>query len=86
MNGMSLTAGHTKRAHLSIQRIQFQIHGTGQCKRYSYTVQYGTVGENSNVYIGHDDVVEMSLFLVRKEQVGHPNPASFGQSQIFKTA
>lgn len=30
-----LTAGHSKRAYLSIEGIELQIHGTRQRKRYS---------------------------------------------------
>ena len=36
-------------------------------------VQYGTVGGNPHVDVGHDDVVFVAFPFVREEQIGHPH-------------
>lgn len=36
------------------------------------TVEYFAVGEDSDVNVGHDNVVKMSFTLVGKEQIWHP--------------
>lgn len=48
--------------------------------RYSpYAIKNRAIRVNSYVYVGHDDVVEVTLFLVREEQIRHPDAISFRQ-------
>lgn len=48
--------------------------------RYSpYAIKNRAIRENSYVYVGHNDVVEVTLFLVREEQIRHPDAISFRQ-------
>jgi hypothetical protein len=49
-----------------------------------YAVENGAVRKDAYVYVGHDDVVEMTLLLVGEEQIRHPDAISLRQSQVFQ--
>ena len=49
-------------------------------------VEDGAIGEDTNVDIGYDYVVEMSFTFIREEQIGHPNFARVRKSQVFNLA
>lgn len=46
-------------------------------------VEHVAVGEYADVHVGHDDVVEVALALVGKEQVGHPHLFRVVQRQVL---
>lgn len=85
-NNVSLTAGHSQRAHLPIERVQFQVHRARQRQRDANAVQHRAVRKDPNVHVRHDDVVEVTLLLVGEEQIGHPHAVRLGQRQVFQTA
>lgn len=72
-----LTARHSEGADLAIQRVELQVHGTGEREGYSDAVQDGSVREDAYVDVGHDDVVEVAFFLVGEEEIRHPDSVGF---------
>jgi len=49
-------------------------------RNYSpYAIKNRAFRENSYVYVGHNDVMEMALLLVREEQIRHPDATSLRQ-------
>lgn len=50
------------------------------------TVQYWSVGEYSNVYIWHNDIVEVTLFFIREKQVRHPYSVGLCQGEVLESA
>lgn len=53
-------------------------------KHLPYTVKNRSVWKYADVDIRHDDVVEVAFFLVRKEQVRHPNTIGFRKRKILE--
>lgn len=49
-----------------------------------YAVEYSSRGKYPDVDVGHNDIVEMTKFLVLEESVWHPNPASLRHGQILQ--
>ena len=54
-------------------------------KLQPYTVKHEAVRKDSNINIGHQNVVESSLLLVSKESVRHPDFASISHGEILDT-
>lgn len=71
---------------MSVQRVEFQVHWTGQRQRDTDTVEDRAEGEYPDVDVRHDDVVEVSLLLVGEEQIRHPHSVCLGQRQVFQFA
>ena len=96
-----LTAGDSKRAFLTVQGVELEIHRAGQCEGDSAklqldsvtkfpdskpdTVKYKAVGEDSNINIRHQNVVKSSLLFVSEESVRHPNFPGISHRQILDT-
>lgn len=45
-------------------------------------VQNIPVGMNPDVHVGHYEIVELALLLIRKEQIRHPHPGGVRQRQV----
>lgn len=51
-----------------------------------YAVQNRSVGKYTYINIWHNNVVKMSLFLVGKEQIGHPDSVGIRQREILQSS
>ena len=78
-----LTACNIQIARLFIQRKKSQIHGAEASEGDSDTVEDITVGEDSDVEIGGEDVVKGSNLFISEERIWHPHFAGISQGQIF---
>ena len=58
---------------MSVHGIQLEIHGAREGERDADAVEDVTVGEDSDVDIVDEDVVEVSGLLIPEERVRHPN-------------
>ena len=56
------------------------------CNVLPDAVEDASVGEDADVDVGHDDVVEVALSFVGEEQVGHPHFVGIRQRQILDFA
>lgn len=50
------------------------------------TVQYRAVRKYSNVHIWHNDIVKVTFLLIGEEQIRHPHPVGFRESEILQPA
>ena len=46
-------------------------------------IEHVSVGKNSDIDVGHEDVVKAALFLIAEERVGHPHLRRVGHRQVF---
>ena len=58
---------------MSIHWIQFEIHRTGESERNADAVENVAIGEDSDVDVIDEDVVEVTRLLVAEEGVRHPD-------------
>ena len=68
---------------MSVQRIQLEVHGTGEGEADTYTEEDGAVSVDTDIEVGDEDIVHRSTSLITEECVWHPNFARFGDCQIF---
>ena len=58
---------------MSVHGIQFEVHRTRQGERDTDAVEDITIGEDSDVDIVDEDVVEVPSLLITEEGVRHPD-------------
>ena len=68
---------------MSVQRIQLEVHGTGEGEADTYTEEDGAVSVDTDIEVGDEDIVHRSASLVPEEGVRHPNFAWLRDGQIF---
>ena len=68
---------------MSVQRIQFEVHGTGECETDTYTEEDGAIGVDADVEVGHEDVVHGAAPLVAEECVRHPDLARLRDGEVL---
>ena len=68
---------------MSVQRIQFEVHGTREGETDTYTEEDGAISVDADVEVGHEDIVHRTASLVAEEGVRHPDFARFRDCQIF---
>lgn len=80
-----LTTSHSQGACLFVQWVELEVHRAGEGERNSDAVQHVSIGEDPNVDVRHDDVVEVAFLFIGKEQIWHPYSVRFSQGQVFET-
>ena len=80
---MMLTAGNVQVTGLLVQGEEGEVHGAEAGEGDANAVEDVAVGEDSDVEVGGEDVVEGSNLLVPEERVRHPDLTDVGECQIF---
>ena len=68
---------------MSVQRIQLEVHGTGEGQRHADTEEDRSVSVDPDVEVGDEHVVHGAAPLVPEERVRHPDLTDVGECQIF---
>ena len=71
------------RTCLSIERVEFQVHRTGESERHTDAEEDSAIRVNPDIEVGHQDVVHGSSSLIPEERVWHPHLARLSDCQIF---
>ena len=69
-------------AGLLVQGEPGQVHRAGAEEGGSDAVQHISVGEDTDVHVGCEDLVEATNFLISEEGVWHPHFASICHGQV----
>ena len=77
-----LTAGDLHRTLLSVQRVELEVHGTGEGQRHADTEEDRSVSVDPDVEVGDEHVVHGAAPLVPEERVRHPDLARVGDGEV----
>ena len=77
-----LTAGNLHGTFLCIQGVHLEVHGTGESQRHADAEQDRPVGVQSDVEVGHEDIVHGAPPLVPEESVRHPDLAGVRDGEV----
>ena len=66
-------AGDLEGAGLSVHGVELEVHGAGESQGDPDTVEHVAVGEDPDVDVVDEDVVEVTSLLVAEEGVRHPH-------------
>ena len=77
-----LTAGDLHRTLLSVQRVELEVHGTGESQRHADAEQNRPVSVQPDVEVGNENVVHGAPPLVPEESVRHPDLAGVGDGEV----
>ena len=77
-----LTAGNVQVTGLLVQGEEGEVHGAEAGEGDADAVEHVAVGEDSDVEVGGEDVVELPDLLVPEEGVRHPHLARVSQGQV----
>ena len=80
---MMLTAGNVQVTGLLVQGEEGEVHGAEAGEGDADAVEHVAVGEDSDVEVGGEDVVELPDLLVPEEGVRHPHLARVRQGQVL---
>ena len=80
---MKLTACNVEVTGLLVQGEEGEVHRAETGEGDADAVEDVAVGEDSDVEVGGEDVVELSDLLVPEERVGHPDLTDVGESEVF---
>ena len=80
---MMLTAGNVQVTGLLVQGEEGEVHGAEAGEGDADAVEDVAVGEDSDVEVGGEDVVELPDLLVTEEGVRHPHLACVRQGQVL---
>ena len=80
---MKLTAGNVEVTGLLVQGEEGKVHGTEAGEGDADAVEDVAVGEDSNVEVGGENVVELPDLLVTEEGIRHPHLARVRHRQVF---
>ena len=76
-------ASHGDMTGLRVEREQLQVHGAAQGERDSDTIENITIGVDSHVQVGLNDIVKLSSLLVPEERVRHPDLLTVRHGQVL---
>ena len=77
-----LTAGNVQVTGLLVQGEEGEVHGAEAGEGDANAVEDVAVGEDSDVEVGGEDVVELPDLLVTEEGVRHPHLARVSKGQV----